>query len=540
MLSFQSTFVREWLVSNTAIRGILVEASVLKVGDTSDTVRYLSSFGFTTSPYDIPANTEYEAIINGGIKFTEKLDINGNPSLSGGDIEIYNPNGEYDSWLLDTWTNRPINVFFGDPSWPREDFILVFSGVLSGIDSRSRTSINLQVKDKLQRLNTPVSELKYADVAPYPDSSNNSPIHDPLDPLDTVPDVYLPVLLGEAHNITPVLIDSSNLVYCINFGKIKGIIEVRDNGVPLSEESFEVDLVKGTIKLLYPPAGTITISAKGDNVPQAWDTFQPGVSYRHTAGSLIRRLVTGYGKTEVNLSTGQPTTNPSPDRFSDSDIDITNFENFEQTHPQPVGLYSVARENLLTLAQQLAASVGAQLSMSRFGKLKLVSIVFPTGSARVIDSSSMLERSLQISSKTAIQGSIKLGFTKNWTVQNALSTNLPYEHKVLFAQDYSTTIQSDPVVISDNKLTTYPAQQDTFLITQPEAFVEANRRLDIFKKVRTIYKFTGFSDLFDLNLGDQVTLLNHRFGLTEDTGRGVVLSLSPDWVNSKITVEVIV
>lgn len=540
MLSLQDAAVRDWLASDYAIRGILVEVSVRPYGSPQDIVRYMSSFGYTTKYFDTPPNTEYEPIINGGIRFTEKLDLIGEPSLSGGDIEINNPNGEYDDWLLDTWTNRRINVFYGDINWPREDFILIFSGVVANIDSRSRTSINLQIRDKLQRLNTPISELKYADVAPYPDSSNQSPIHDPLDPLDSTPDIYLPVLLGEAHNITPVLIDSGNLVYSINYGPTKGIIEVRDNGVPISEDSYQFNPSKGTIKILYPPAGTITISAKGDNVSQPWDSFATGVSYRHTVGQLIRRLVTGYGKTEVNSTTGQPTTTPSIDRFTDADIDITNFTQFEASHLQPVGFYSVARENLLTIAQLLASSVGAQLSMSRLGLLRLISIVFPTSTIRVIDKNSMYEKTLQIGSKTSIQGSIKLGFTKNWTIQNTLSTNLPYDHKVLFAQEYSTTIQSDAAVISNNKLTAYPSQQDTLLITQPEAYIEANRRLDMFSKIRTIYKFTGTSDLLDLNLGDQVNLVNDRFGLTEETGRGVVISLSPDWVNSKINVEVVI
>lgn len=542
MLSLDTIFVKDWLESPTAIRGILVEVSVLKVGASTDSIRYLSSFSYTTSPSDSPANTEYESIINGGMKYTEKLDLFGNPILSGGDIEINNPNGEYDSWLLDTWTNRTINVYFGDPRWPRADFILIFSGVVSGVDSRNRNTINLQIKDKTQRLNTPISELKYADVAPYPNSSNQSAIHDPLDPLDTTPDVYLPTLLGEAHNITPVLIDAANGVYCINFGYIKGIIEVRDNGVPLSEESYEVDKTKGTIKILYPPAGVITISAKGDNLPQYWDSFPSGVIYRQTAGQLIRRLVTGYGKTVVDPATGQPTMIPSPDRFTDYDIDIDNFEQFELTHKQPVGVYSTSRENLLTICQQLASSVGAQLSMSRLGKLQLKSIVFPTANTttRIIDGSNMLEKTLQIGSKTAIQGSIKLGFTKNWTVQNSLSTNLPYEHKVLFAQEYSTTIQSDAEVILANKLTAYPAQQDTLLLSQTDAFVEANRRLNIFKKVRTIYKFTGYAELLTLNLGDPITLINTRFGLTESNGKGIVLSLSPDWVKSKIIVEVLI
>ena len=84
-----------------------------------------------------------------------------------------------------------------------------------------------------------------------------------------------------------------------------------------------------------------------------------------------------------------------------------------------------------------------------------------------------------------------------------------------------------------------PVQKDTLLLTTAAADTEAQRRLDIVKQQRTVYKMTCFTWMFDLALGDAVTLQYPRFGL--DSGElGVVGGLKPDWMNARITVKVMV
>ncbi len=538
--------ITAWLNSSSAIRGTLIEVDVRIQGDLVDSTRYLSTFSYTTGASDTPSNTCYESIVEGGLKYTEKMDIGGNASLSIGDVELKNINGEFDSWLNDTWMNRPIRAYVGDIRWPRDSFFLVFDGVVADIDSRGRDTINIKIRDKLQRLNTPLSELKYSDVAPYPDASNVTPYTDPTDPNDIVPELFLPSSFGEQHNITPILIDTGNLTYIANYGPIQGIGEVRDNGVPLipASNSYTVDVNKGTFTMLYQPFGLITCSVQGDNVPQSWDTFVPGVTYRQTAGSLIRRIVTGYGKCVPDPITGVPTTTPSPERFTEDDIDIDNFEEFEATHPQPVGVYSASRENMLTICQQLAASVGAQISMSRVGKLRLTKLSSPPlGDPTIItEDDDMVINTLSIVRRTEVQGSVKLAFTKNWTIQQGLQTNIPYDHKKRFAEDYSTVIKADADTINKYKLTGYPAQQETLLNSQPEAYDEALRRLNIVKDPHYIYKFTGFPWLLDLRLGDTVQIVSDRFALSGElgVGLGTVISLQPDWNTCNVEVEVFI
>lgn len=536
--------ITAWLNDPSAIRGTLIEVQVQPNGSSSNITRYLSTFNYTTGNSDVPANTAYDAIVIGGLRYTEKMDLNNSSSLSVGDIELINTNGELDSWLLDVWVNRSIKAYLGDPRWPRDQFFLIFDGIIADIDSRSLNTINIKIRDKLQRLNTPILELKYSDVAPYPDSSNVTPVNDPLDPNSTIPEVFLPCSFGEQFNITPVLIDPGNLVYMVNYGSVQDIPEVRDNGVPLGPLGFTKNLTKGTFKLNYQPSGAITCSVQGDNVSQTWDVFQPGTTYRNTIPSIIKRLVTGYGKTVPDPVTGAPTLNPSPERFNyNIDIDLTNFSAFETAHPDPVGFYSTNRDNLLGVCQQLASSVGASICMSRLGKLKILQLNSPPiGTPKIITESDFVSNSVQITGKTDIKGSIKLGFNKNYTVQQGLLTNIPYEHKKIYAEDYQTIVKSDYATIYKYNLTGYPQQDNVLLITQPEAYSEALRRLNIYKEPHFTYRFTGFSQLLDLQLGDTIQLVYYRFGFTGDpgVGLGTVISLQPNWATGKVEVEVFI
>lgn len=234
-----STF-QAWLKNDAAMRCVLVEVDV-KLSGGSTVTRYLSNTGYVTAAGDTPANTLYLPYVAGGVKFTESLSLDGSFSLSYGDIELRNVNGELDTWLNDYWANRRIKIFIGDKTWIRDDFWQIFDGVTTGIDTRKRETINLKLSDKLQRLNNPVSEAKLGGATANADK-------------------LLPLLFGECHNIEPLLGDPTNHEYVIHNGPIESIIEVRDNGVPVAFTPF---LSTGRFRLSASPSGQITCSAQG-------------------------------------------------------------------------------------------------------------------------------------------------------------------------------------------------------------------------------------------------------------------------------------
>lgn len=456
--------------------------------------RYLSTVAYTTLPTDSPANRVYSPVVSGGVAFTETLPLDGSATLSVGDIELNNDDGLLDSWLDDVWVNKPIRIYIGDVSWVRADFRLIFTGIVDNINSRAANRLNISLRDKLQRLNTPVSETLLGGTTPNKDR-------------------LIPLCFGEVHNVEPLLVDPATLKYKVHGSAIERLIEVRDNGVPVSVNE---SLIDGTFTLVAQQAGTITCSVQGDKP----------TTYSNRIADTITRLVTGYGKVS--------------DRLTTADIDTAQFAEFNAAHPQPVGVYLNDRANVIEVCQQLASSVGAQISMSREGLLRLLKITLPaTGTPLVVTPSDYVAKSLEIKERVDVKAAIKVGYCKNYTTQTGLNTGLPASHKDLFMQEYLSVTAKNQSVADTYKLNTEPVQTDTLLLTESDATAEANRLLTLWQQPRTVYKFVGYSHLLTIPLGQALTLVSPRFGLSEGK-TGIVVGIQSDWVSRRVTIEVLI
>lgn len=483
---------QSWLASASALRLILIEVGVVAGGVT--TTRYLSNRPYVTGPGDSPANLAYEPVLAGPPSFSEQLSLDGETSLSYGDVALENHEGQRDSWLNDVWVNQPVKAWLGDARWARGEFRLLFDGVVADIDSRDRTTLNLKLRDKMQRLNTPITERKLEG-----DGANK--------------DALLPLAFGEVHNVTPLLADPVTLEYQVHDGAIEGVIEVRDNGKPVTVTAIPAT---GKFRLLAQPAGAITASVQGEKAG----------NYRNTVGRLIRRIVTAYGKAE--------------DRFTESDLDTASFDAFEADHPQPVGWYVAERDNVLEVCRQLAASVGVCLAMTRTGKLRLVKLELPAGGVPFdVTESHIRQGSLRLAGRPGVAAAVKVGFCRNWTVQPGLQTSIPAGHRDLFASEWLTETVSDAAVQQAYRLHGEPVQRNTCLLRRTDAQAEALRELALRKVQRSVFEFDGYAELLQLELGQAVTLRHRRYGLGGGVP-GVVVSLAPEWDGGTVKVGVMV
>src|SRR5438874_5234990 len=164
-----------WLKDPAAVRVVLIEVNVKSAG--LETTRYLSTRPYVTSPTDSPANQYYEPVVTTGFTFTEQLSLDSaSASFSAGDIEIVNYNGERDSWLDDIWDNHKITAWIGDPRWKRADFQVIFNGVVATMGSKSREVLNLTLRDKLQFLNTPITDKKISDIVSTADATTGGTV----------------------------------------------------------------------------------------------------------------------------------------------------------------------------------------------------------------------------------------------------------------------------------------------------------------------------------------------------------------------------
>jgi len=446
--------------------------------------------------------------------------------MSFGDIEILNLNGELDDWLDNTkyiWVNRNIQIYYGDPSWVCTDlasvhttFEKVFDGVVADIDSKSFDRLNIKIRDKLERLNTALTENKLGTYGTWGSGQTNQ-------------DTILPLVFGEVHNVQPLLIDPSQLEYSVNDGSTERIIEIRDNGMPIYSDILtsgaNVDLSSGKFTLTRALAGTCTVSVQG--IKQSIDLTAGTLlnTYNNNIAAIIALIVTQYGKDTKFLAT---------------DLDLVNLNSFATSNTQSVGIVVSDRTNVLVACQQLADSIGAQVYMTRKGLLQLLRIGVPTSDAYVnITTSDILFNSLSIVNRSIVVSSTSLGYCKNYTVQDPLLTAITTTAKDLFAKEWLPVTVTDATVNTNYLLSTDPVQKDTALQVGTEALAEATRLNNFFKVPRTTFSFTGTAKLLSLKLGQPVVLTHPRFGLSLGKS-GQVIGLTPNWSNSTIVIEVLV
>ena len=499
-----------WLETPGVIRIALAQVQAIVNGTLI--TRYISTHGITVD------SIEYLPIIKGNITVDESISTNYAASISYGDIELANNNGEYDSWLNNIWVNKSIKIYIGSLPLPStystiNDFELVFEGVIADIDSKSRTSLNLKIRDKLEKANTSLSETllgNYFQGAIVSEGVTTNQYRNNLKP----------ICFGEVHNITPLLSDPTLLEYMVNSEAVEQIIEVRDNGVPVAfTTSGTIVIPPGSFRLLKTPVGAITCSVQGVkrtlNIAGASYTS----TYTNTASNIIATILKFYGQ-----------------QLAYTEIDSPSFVALGS---QAVGVYISDRVNVLAVCQEIAKSCGLVLSTTRLGKVKLVDLSIPTSSTITITEADMLLNTLQISQKADIIAGIKLGYAKNWTVQNTLVTAIPEQHKDLYATEWLESVQLDSTVKTNYAITTEPALESSFLIDKTEADDVALKKLNLFKTPRKIITMTCTAKILSLQVGDAVTLIASRFGLNNGALGRVVLT-RPNWLRGTIEIGILI
>ncbi len=222
-------YSQSWLEDPSAIRGVLIEVTVYDITEVQSTTLYLSNMGYLTAN----GQTSYLPIVIGTPNITESMSLDDSISMSIGDVQLDNTNGVYDDWLDSSkfvWVNKPIQIYLGDPSWictdvvqVHTDFLKVFDGVVLDIDSSDRDVLNIKLADKLQRLNVPITETTLGAYGTWATEQQ----------AQSVQDTVMPLVFGEVFNISPILIDPSQLEYSFGTGQSERLIELRDNGVPV-------------------------------------------------------------------------------------------------------------------------------------------------------------------------------------------------------------------------------------------------------------------------------------------------------------------
>ncbi len=474
---------KAWLEDSTAQRVTLYQAGAWN--GTSEITCNISNDNYTGDT----ANPYVSAVAR-DLVVVDAITREGGARLSADQLGIYNIGGERDAWLNYVWRNRTLKAYVGDKRWPLADFVLVFSGVIkNGKGNEDGTEIILDLNDITERINTPVSEVLMADGS------------------------LAPVTFGEVLNISPKLKNAATGEHTSHPTAIEDVIEARVEAKKRTTITKNLATGSFTFQTAVGP-GAATCSVQGDKT---------GGVYRKTIASIVRLLVTGYGKVG--------------ERFLESEIDDASFNAFEAANPYTVGLHLAERTNVIEACSRLTKSVQGHLVPSRVGLLRLVQYGIPAVSTGSILPSHYV--SLKRGEPHPVAAAVKILYCENYTVQPNLQVSIPLEHKGYFATRWRVVTAVDAATRDQYKLTSDPVGIETCLVNTEGAAPESARRLAQDKVPRVPYMLEGTPVTMLIKLGEGWSLYGDRYGM--DAGKlGQVTLTSLDLGTYHTQIEVTV
>lgn len=507
----------DWLSSYNGPRVLIAQLQVLSGG--SLVTRYVSTHTVTVD------SVEYLPFIKGTLQINTAINLEFGASMSVGGLDLINSDKYIDSWLNDNWVNKSCKVYVGPlpGSYTNQslsnDYELVLDGVTEDIDSKSLNVLSLKLRDKLEKVNYPVTEAIlgnyfHGSILADDSATYNNPAKTSIKPL----------VFGEVHNITPLSTDPTQLEYMVSDGPVERIIEVLDNGVPVVFRTVKTvaevgDIPPGSFRLNSSPVGTVTASVQGvaKTINISGNTYVD--SYTNTASNIIATILKLYGK-----------------QLQYSELDSTSFSSLGSA---PVGVYLKDRTNAFVVCGEVAKSINCALVVSPKGVVKLVEVKLPTAASISINDTNTVLNTMKLNSKTDVDAGVRLGYARNYTVMSGIVTGIPEEHKQLLSTEYMEIVVKDTTAATDYNITVEPDLEATYLITSADATSKANDRLALRNKPRKVLAIQGVLELMQLEAGTPVVVDINRFGIS--TGSlGLVLSTRPDWVTGKIDLEILV
>jgi hypothetical protein len=478
-----------WLEDDDALVNILFKAWPL-VNHVSTLVRW-STLGYTSPGTAAPVY--YEPGISLGVTPTEAISLQAGASVSAGDLELENLDNRREYLKQYVWINRPFIALVGDVRWGEADYRTIMVGQTAALAPKDERTLALHLRDMTQRLSAPLTEHKLGGDGPNQDS-------------------LYPLAFGECHNVTGLPVEL--LTRAFHDGPIEAVKVVRSNALLVD---FTFDAANGLCDLTVDNQGAaVTATVQGD---------KHGGIYRNTIAALVQRIVTGFGK--------------AGDRYTVDDIDLDNFREFEAAHQQKVGLWVPERMNVLEACDALASSVDARLCPSIDGKLRLIQIAIPAAGPSITILPHHIQGVLKHVDHIDAVAAIKLGFCKNWTVQEGLLTNISAAVRKLFEQEWLTDTEVDLARQIDFKLEGDPAQRNTMLLRRTDAKAELVRLLALWGPGRDVFEFTGMPALMQIRVGQAAKIFNEDFGM--EFGKDAqVISVARSWVTRRVTVRILV
>lgn len=445
------------------------------------------------------------------------LKIAGRSSVGYGEMTLINVDGGLDYLNAYAFDGRSITIKAGDESAAYSSFITLFKGIVSHVDVEY-SRVAFRIKDRIETLERPLQTITYL--------GNNS-LPNGLEGDASLKGRPKPLVYGEAKNVTPVLVNTSRLIYQVSSKAVAAISKVYDKGVELTYGGaytsqsdmetntpaaghFKVWLAGGMFRLGSSAAGGVTCDVNAAD--------------RYLSETLIALLTSANGIALADIVT--------------SDFLSITAAAFV------VDLYATEETTIAEAVDSVCSAVGVSWWFDNIGRFRTAQLSAPlSGSVAILTEVEILSidrNAAIIDSKPYLAWSINLGYDKNWTVQAAdqLAGSVTEEKKAWLSQEFRYFNFQTPVIKTIN-LFAQEITMDSSLSLSTDAAYQAALLAGLWQLQSVFYSVVvrvSAGLLSTLKLNSVVTLQLDRFGIS--SGHLVrVLAIKTDYQRHQIELK---
>ncbi len=465
---------------------------------TVETLRFCTGQGYYDS-----ANHFYEPrILQPALM---RRDIFGDGQIGGasqtgyGELTLVNPDGGLDYLGNYAFDGRSLVIKVGEETAAYASFVTVLKGTMQQAVMEWQ-QVSIRLRDRQAELSKPVQPLTYA---------GNNALPNGLEGVSDIKGAAKPLLLGRCHNVAPVLVNSSRLIYQVTTGTLAELVNVFDKGAYLargadyaSQSDMETNTpaagyfrtwkAGGLFRLGSSPVGQVTCTA-----------WQYATIEGNTAAQVAYRLVTG------------------PGGISPADTVAADYTLLDSQNAGNIGLWVSDGLSVADALDQVCASVGAWWGFDQLGRFRIARFDAPGGAEVTtltdVEILAIEQERLSVNGEAAPVFKLTLNHDINWTVQagDALAGVVPAERKNWLSLANRQIVLTDAGV-KTHHLLAQEVVYDSLLSGASVATPEAQRRLNMLKAPTTVLTVTVRidTDLIGLiDLGVVVRVQLDRFNL---------------------------
>lgn len=381
---------------------------------------------------------------------------------------------------------------------------------------QNNEEMSIRIRDDQARLSVPATMSKYAGDNVLPDG---------LEGTSDIKGKPKPLLYGKVSNATPVLVNTSRLIYQIHETHYAVPTAVYDKGVALiaGAQYLSVDDMMANA----PAPGTFRWLIWDDDVygsffrlgsapagPITFDGYEGATSAARTAGQVIKRIISAA------IGSGWLIT--------------ADYTALDALNSAEVGIYTNSEMSVAEMVDSVAGSIGAWYGFDVNQKFRVGRLDAPSGTPDITLTGTEILNIERLATQDTGRGvpvwRVNLNYDKNFTVQNVdqLAGSVTLARQQWLSKEFRTVNSSDNAVRAIHQLA--PEMTiNTLLVSEPAAQAESDRLFDLYSVRRDMLAVQIPSNLLQyIEPGKTAQIMYNRYGY--DSGKLFkIIGIKPDW-----------